>query len=107
MDIPVGLNYNFMRQDKLDLYAALGVIGSKLVSYRSETISTIFGDNLNRSPYKDFLVSAKIGMGSLIKTGKLGINIEPQIRCYLQKVYRENIDENPIHFGIQFSILKL
>ena len=76
-------------------------------AYQAERTSTIFGDNLNRSPYKDFLVSAKIGMGSLIKTGKLGINIEPQIRWYLQKVYRGNFVENPVHFGIQLSLLKL
>jgi hypothetical protein len=106
LDIPVALNYNFIRNNQTDYYLSLGVVGSTLLSYQHKGSSKGLDKLSNNIPYNDFLGSIKIGIGTFLKTDKFGVNVEPQIRWFITEVHKEAIKENPVHVGIQVSVLK-
>ncbi len=106
LDIPVSLNYIFSDNKQRYFYTSLGLVGSKRVGYQFQSTESFEGISTN-PPYKGFLTSVKLGIGMLVRTDKIGINVEPQARVYTYKVHRGGHIENPVHFGVQLSLLKL
>ena len=84
LEIPILVNYHFIRQPKTNLYLSTGLISSHLVS---ENDKTSFQDNsVHKSGYLNSqLFSFQLAAGALFSVNqKLGIKVEPQYRKFFK-----------------------
>jgi hypothetical protein len=107
LDIPVEINMALNEHNWFTFYASGGVISSILVHDKIKSNMDLGDDFIvGRTPYKNYLLSGKVGMGFLAELEKVAFSIEPQLRCYITDVDKYR-DQRPVHFGIEVSILKL
>jgi hypothetical protein len=105
LDIPVEVNITFAKAGTCSFYWSGGVVHSFLLHYNVDHDG--YYDIGNYSYYKKFFVSAKTGVGFLVKFDKVALSIEPQVRYYITQVHESSPEDKPMHFGLEVAVLKL
>lgn len=104
LDIPTVINYKFKEGEEVEFYGSLGFVNSLLLSSKENGRTDSRFEILE---YNEHLISTKIGAGVFIKKETLGLYIEPQIRIYLNDVHTARLVENPVHFGLEFQLVRI
>ena len=107
LDLPVSVNYVFLKKNNFDIFFSAGVAPGVLLS---DDESTVFEDN-HKEKTEDltndlnaFLVSSTLGAGIKYHlTDKLAIILEPQYRYFFNRISDENEDNTPQLFSIAVS----
>lgn len=104
LDIPVSLNYRIRDRDKIEMIVSLGLVNSFQISNKKKSDEDL---SIQIAEYNKYLLSSKIGWGLLMKRESFNLYIEPQARFYLSSVHARFPNKNPIHFGIEFQLIKI
>lgn len=105
IDIPIDVSRQLWADQRLSLLGTIGINNSILIEHDAKIRGSAF--NVSNKIYKDYLLSAKLGIGLFAIWEKFGLFIEPQVRFYINDVYENLHYQNPVHFGLECQLLKL
>jgi len=103
IEVPLDVMLKLNKKDKFDIVSTFGVvnsfqIGSKYINSLVTSESKVYGN---------YLLGLKTGLGFLFRLDNVGIYIESQVGLYLNQVHTRFPERNPIHFGLEFQVLKI
>jgi hypothetical protein len=103
IELPLDVMFKLNKSEKFDLVATIGATNAFQIGrkYKSSLASE------EAKVYRAYLLGLKAGLGFLFKLDGVGIYIEPQAGLYLNQVHTRYPERNPIHFGLEFQLLRM
>jgi hypothetical protein len=103
IELPLDVMFKLNKSEKFDLVATIGATNAFQISRKYNSSLA----NEGAKVYRDYLLGLKAGLGFLFKLDGIGIYIEPQAGFYLNRVHTQFLERNPIHFGLEFQLLRM
>lgn len=103
LELPFDVMLKLNKNNKFDIVSTLGVVNAFQIGSKYNNSLA----NSESKVYENYLLGLKTGLGFMFRLANIGIYIEPQVGLYLNQVHTRYPERNPIHFGLEFQVLKI